>query len=479
MKCNKKLVFLSLLIALGGHTYAVEKNSQINLEIGIKKSAINEIVEKEIPRNFSGDGIYEIANQSGGKNQLLGFGLSLLKNIKSDIPTKAFWKYNLDRGPVFLSAKGNTVSASTDFSGKAGGVLENSSKNVETDFTGNLGVSTAFSITENWQLITKTSPLLNLSNSVLPLQLEIAGIKIDEKISMRSELEKRINPILQKTANDLDREISQFNLRDFIDAQWKNLKDPILINSEYDVWLVARPKKAQYGGIVEKTDRFSIVAGTEAELFLSVGKPENISNLGNLPKIYSQEKENSFTLNLPVILSYNSIKKTLEEKFLNKIFPLFKGGKLTVKNIDLQGENGDLNLKSNFILNIFSILNLEANVAVKGTPKLSQDKKILSLENFSFQVESKNFLVRIADKFFHKKIEKMILEKYLSFNIEKDVPTLKKVLAEKAKTLELSKNILLSTDIQELNIEDISLDEKGIIIYSQITGTSILNINRF
>lgn len=479
MKCNKKLVFLSLLIALGGHTYAVEKNSQINLEIGIKKSAINEIVEKEIPRNFSGDGIYEIANQSGGKNQLLGFGLSLLKNIKSDIPTKAFWKYNLDRGPVFLSAKGNTVSASTDFSGKAGGVLENSSKNVETDFTGNLGVSTAFSITENWQLITKTSPLLNLSNSVLPLQLEIAGIKIDEKISMRSELEKRINPILQKTANDLDREISQFNLRDFIDAQWKNLKDPILINSEYDVWLVARPKKAQYGGIVEKTDRFSIVAGTEAELFLSVGKPENISNLGNLPKIYSQEKENSFTLNLPVILSYNSIKKTLEEKFLNKIFPLFKGGKLTVKNIDLQGENGDLNLKSNFILNIFSILNLEANVAVKGTPKLSQDKKILSLENFSFRVESKNFLVRIADKFFHKKIEKMILEKYLSFNIEKDVPTLKKVLAEKAKTLELSKNILLSTDIQELNIEDISLDEKGIIIYSQITGTSILNINRF
>ncbi|MGL5100746.1 MAG: DUF4403 family protein, partial [Fusobacteriaceae bacterium] len=350
MSYQKKIIFLSLLLLVGSESYSAEKNSQINLEISVKKSAINEILENEIPRNFSGDGIYEVASQGGSKSQLLGLGLSLLKNFKTDIPTRAFWKYSLDRGAIFLSAKGNNISASTDFSGKANGILENSSKNVEADFNGNLGVSTSFNITEEWQLFTKTSPLLNLSNSMLPLQLEIAGLKIDEKISMRSELEKRINPILQKTARDLDTEIAQFNLKEFIDKQWKNLKDPLQINKTYDVWLVARPKKAYYGGIHEKADTFSIVTGTEAELFLSVGKPETIHDLGVLPKIYSQEKENMFTLNLPVILKYNAIKKTLEENFLNKVFKLFRGGELTLKKIDLQGDGRTLNLKSNFIL---------------------------------------------------------------------------------------------------------------------------------
>ncbi|MGL4733060.1 MAG: DUF4403 family protein, partial [Fusobacteriaceae bacterium] len=383
-----------------------------------------------------------------------------------------------DRGPVFLSAKGNNISASTDFAGKASGILENSSKNVEADFNGNLGVSTSINITEEWQLITKTSPLLNLSNSVLPLQLEVAGLKIDEKISMRSELEKRINPILQKTARDLDAEIAQFNLKEFIDRQWKNLIDPIQLDKTYDIWLVARPKKAYYGGIHEKTDTFSVVTGTEAELFLSVGKPENVPDLGNLPKIYSQEKENRFTLNLPVILKYSAIKKTLEENFLNRAFKLFRGGELILNKIDLQGEGGNLHLKSNFILNLFSLLNLEAGVTLYGTPKLSQDKKVLSLENFSFTIESRNFILKIADKFFHKKIEKMILENYLSFNIEKDVPLLQRSLSEKIKTLELDKNILLNSEIQGMSIEDISLDSNGLIIYSQIIGSSHLNIGK-
>ncbi|MGL4402393.1 MAG: DUF4403 family protein [Fusobacteriaceae bacterium] len=478
MSYQKKIIFLSLLLFAGNGSYSAEKNSQINLEISVKKSAINEILENEIPRNFSGDGIYEVASQGGSKSQLLGLGLSLLKNFKTDIPTRAFWKYSLDRGAIFLSAKGNNISASTDFSGKANGILENSSKNVEADFNGNLGVSTSFNITEEWQLFTKTSPLLNLSNSMLPLQLEIAGLKIDEKISMRSELEKRINPILQKTARDLDTEIAQFNLKEFIDKQWKNLKDPLQINKTYDVWLVARPKKAYYGGIHEKADTFSIVTGTEAELFLSVGKPETIHDLGVLPKIYSQEKENMFTLNLPVILKYNAIKKTLEENFLNKVFKLFRGGELTLKKIDLQGDGRTLNLKSNFILSLFSLLNLEAGVTLYGTPQLFEDKKVLSLENFSFKIDSDSFILKIADKFFHKKIEKMILENYLSFNIEKDVPLLQKALSEKVKILELEKNIILNTNIQNLSIEDISIDNNGVIIYSQILGNSILDIKK-
>lgn len=475
----QRLTILSLLIVLGGKTYSVEKSSQINLQVSVKKSAINEIVEREIPRNFTGDGIYEVASQNGAKNQLLGFGLSLLKNVKKDVPTRAFWKYSLDRGPLFLSAKGNNISASTDFKGKVGGVLENSSKNVESDLSGNLGVSSSFRITENWQLVTSTTPVINMSNAVLPLQLEVAGIKIDEKMSVKSELEKRLNPILQKSATDLDRDVAKFNLREFIDAQWKNLREPIKVNDEYDVWLVVRPKKANYGGIQEKSDNFSMVAGTEAELFLSVGKPLNIPDLGVLPKIYPSEKENKFTVNLPVILRYSSIKKTLEENFTNKIFKLFRGGELTLNKIDLQKESENLNLKSNLVLTLFSLLNLEADVTVMGTPKLSEDKKVLSLDNFSFQIESRSFLVKIADKFFHKKIEKMVLENYLSFNMEKDLPILKKTMEEKAKFVQIDKNITLNTDIQDVNIQDISIGSDGIIIYSQILGNSTLNINKF
>ncbi|MGL6130082.1 MAG: DUF4403 family protein [Fusobacteriaceae bacterium] len=474
----KKLILLSLIIFRAELGYSFQDISKINLEISIKKSAINEIVENEIPRNFSGDGVYTVASKNDGRSQLLSLGLSLLKNFKTDIPTKAFWRYSLDRGPIFLSAKKDLISASTDFNGKANGALENSSKNIEANFSGNLGVSTIFKISENWELSTKTSPLLNLSNSVIPLQLDIAGIKIDEKISMRSELEKRITPILQKTARDLDLKISQFNLRKFIDAEWSKLKDPILLDKDSGIWLVVRPKRASYGNILEKTDSFSFIAGTEAELFISVGKPENINQLGNLPKIYYEVKDSNSTLKLPIMIKYTALKKSLEDKFSNKVFKLFKGGEITLKKLDFDGANSNLNLKSDITFNLFSIMNFDANINLSGVPKLSTDKKILSLENFNFNIVSDSVFIKIIDKIFHNKIQNIILENYLSLNIEKDIPVLEKFIAEKAKMVKLGENCVLNTDIQKLNIQNISIDNGGIIIYSELKGNSVLNIQK-
>lgn len=480
MKNFSKLLTLSLMIFAFERAHSAETQSKINLEVSLKKSAIQNIVEKDVPKDFSGNGTLvgsDAASSSG--NKLLGFGLSILKEIKPKLNYNILWKYTLQRGEIDFTVNNNTLLAATPFTGTVTGTLEKGDKGkaVSTNFDGALGVASNFLITPNWDLRAQTSPKLTLNNTTLPLKFDVAGIPINENLNLGHELEKQITPLLTKAGSEIDSKIAEVNLKEYVNREWTLLKEPISVEKDYDAWLVVRPKKASYGNIRAVNDRLNVVVGADTDLALYIGKPTKISPLGELPKINMLERDNDFLINLPVIANYENIQNELNNNIGEKTFPIGYGTKVTINNTTLTGVKDLFNLKTDFVLDVWGMFTLKGVLGAEGKPELTPDKKVLKVENFAFNIASDSFIIRMADKIFHNMILKKIKENYLSLDLSRDIPKLQKIAAEKARSITLSKDMILKNDIKSLDIQDISITEKEIIIFTQIKGSSLLEIN--
>lgn len=469
---KKKLVLLSFLI-LNIVSYG-EVNSKVNIKTNIKKSAVESLVEKDIPSSFTGDENISLGSKSGGN--LLTLGLSFLGSRGSKYSSNVKLNYTVNRGEITFSLNNWNLSGGTSFNGVVVGNLEGSSQKFTTDFKGSLGVNSAISLSENWELSSKTSPNLNLEKVILPVNVTISGFKINENISLREEVARKITPLLVKAGNDIDNKVKEVNLKGLVENYWKTLKEPILLDSESDIWLLVRAKNAYHGPLSSNSENISLTSGVEGDITVFLGKPETVPNLGTLPRLKSTSQDISkFHLNVPGIITYEKLEEFINRSFSNKIFDIFKGVKFESKKTVLEGDNKFLKVKNDFTLKIFSILSLDGTLIAKGTPEI-QEHKVLKVKDFSFELETKSFILKIADRFFHNKIQEIVEENYLTLDFQKDLTGAKKLLQEKVTQLKLKENIVLGTNIEEFRITDIEIKEKEIVVYTYISGDSTLNI---
>lgn len=469
---NKKQILLSfLMVTLGAYS---ENISKINLKTNVKKSAVENFINKEIPETFTGNETISLASNSTG--DILNLGLSLLGRRGSKYSPNIVVNYVVNRGKIAFSLENWNLTGETDFNGTVVGNLQGSNSKFNSNFNGALGVKSNVFLSENWDLITKTSPNLKLDRVILPVNASISGFKINENINIRDQIAKQITPVLNKTAADLDKKIGEINLKSLIENYWKTLKEPILLDKDLDIWLLARPKSAYYGNLSSDTNNISLNSGIEGEFTIFVGKPESVSNLGALPKLKTTSQDISkFNLNIPGVIKFSKLENILNQNFANKIFDIFTGVKLENKKINLQGDNKELKLKTEFSLKIFNIFSMDGILIGKGTPEIFENKE-LQIKGFTFEIESESFILNLLDKFFHKKIQGIVEKNYLTLDFEKDLTGIKKLLQEKTAHFKINEALHLNSSIDELKISNVEIRDQEIIIYTSILGSSVLDI---
>ncbi|WP_297597239.1 DUF4403 family protein [uncultured Cetobacterium sp.] len=476
----KRHYFIFLILAIcSSNLYSIENpTSKIDIDISLKKSIVENIINKELPNTIedSGSGTQIFA---GNNNNLLSVGLDILGAVDkkfSQFSESFMWAYKINRTPIVFSAQGQEVQAVTNFTGLFKANWNKQKQGTEINLDGDAGIKSRVSITPNWTIESYSSPFLNISNNTIPLTLNVYGLKLKTDINIADSLEKSVVSKLKVATKDLDSKISSFNLRELVEKYWLQLKEPILINPQYNLWLTANLNSARYSDLVSTDDRLGIKVGADAQIQLYFGEKPSPLNLTALPPINFGFVDNNFNIFLPVSSSYSSLNEVINKNLPKENFKVIPGVYSHIDNIALSNLNNELYITSDFSVSILNFLKPTGIIKATIKPNFDANTETLSSENFDYVLETNSFMLSIANKLFKNKIRKNIIENYLSFNTSKEINLAKDFLQQKLGYIEVDKNVHLKTNISDLKIMDVSLNENRISITFNILGKSSLEI---
>ncbi|MEG0135267.1 MAG: DUF4403 family protein [Cetobacterium sp.] len=468
MNLNKKfkiIIFTTLLInhtTLLANTTTQDEISKIDLTISTKKSTIENILNQEIPKLINDSGSGNEIIEKNSNNKLLNLGISLLDKVhkKSLDKIQNFkWKYSIQRDDINFSANNRTIEALANFNGTVLASLEETnSEELKSDISGTIGIKTDLSIDENWNLLSSSSPIFKLSDANIPLNFDLKGIKIKKNINLSHDIEKHIDPILKKTISKVDEYVKDFKLHSFIEEKWQILKNPILINKNYRVWLLLNPVNTRYSDFMTNQDNLGVKIGLDSYVSLYLGDKPNPLIQSNLPPIKYGTVDDNFNMILPIYTTYNYINEILEETFNGDSYPINSFSKVRVEDINFLGTTNKLNLNAKVIFTLFEFLDFKGIInCFFTTPG----------EDFDYTLKTNNFILKIVDSFFHSTIKKAIENKIISE---------KNNLKDKMSEVIIDKNTTLKNKIITLEIKSITTENESIKILTTITGTSTLEI---
>ncbi|MGL4989234.1 MAG: DUF4403 family protein [Cetobacterium sp.] len=472
------LYFIALNCIVNSSLYSKENISKVDLEISLKKASIEAIINKELPLVIedSGSGS-EILK--GKKNKLLDAGLGLLGAIDKKLaqPAESFvWSYKINRSPISFDAEGQTVQAVTDISGLFKANWNKSKEGTEMLLSGTAGIKSNISISPDWGLESKSEPFLNISNNKIPLKLDVLGLKLDTEINIGSSLEKSISSNLARATKELDSKIEAFDLKSLVEKNWLALKEPILLNPDYKLWLTVNPKSARYSDVVSFDENISIKVGTDVDLQMYFGEKPASLNLKELPKMNFGFVEDNFNIILPVSASYSTLTDILNKNFSNKEFIVLNNIGATLHDIVLSSKDSTLNLKGEFALSIFNFTYPKGIITASLKPNLNKENGTLSSEDFDYVFESDSKILNWLNKMFKNQIKNILVNKYLVFDPAKEISVAKNVLEAKVKNVKLENGVYLKSTVNSFKIREVEVTPDYLSVTFNTAGKSNIEV---
>ncbi len=254
-----------------------------------------------------------------------------------------------------------------------------------------ISISSLLSVLPNHQVQTTTR-----LNSVTPIdKCQVTLLQND----MTGQVMDSIKASLQNYCVTFDQFVQTLNNNPLL-QQWRNGGSRVMPVSNYG-FLNLNPTALRIG-------RFNVVKDT---LFFSLGfngSPKFSSDSNRLvthaalPAISNTDYNGNISTYLDAVYEYKFFNKLLNDSLSNKPFEV-DGRTFVIKNVNVSGTNtGKVQVDVSFTGNRKGILHLS------GTPLLDSSRQVLSMPDISFDVDTKDMMLRIAQNLFHKKIMKQL-----------------------------------------------------------------------
>lgn len=421
----------------------VQPASTITLPIEIKLDNYIKNAEKTIPLIFKED-----------KDQCEGMSVS----------------YIFERNPLLLGSATNKLLL--ELSGKYGIKISYCPKCTDLfNDKGNCVVPRVFAscgINEPLRKIKiSTSTSLNISPDYkIKSQTNIDDVNSEDKCEVTfikydatSLLEKEMKKALLDVTKDLDKKIEEFPLEKEAQSIWKQMNEPIEIKELGYLYL--NPTKISKSDIQINSSTVQLQLNIEA--YPKVELEKRNSKTQNLPALENAQKTEGFNIHLDINGLYNSFNQLLKKNCDGKeIF--IKKNKIIIDSVRIWGASEQkLSFKVSFSGSKQGIL------FINGTPTYNDSTQEISFPDLTFDLETKNKLLKSAKWIFDDLITTKIREQ-AHYNIGRELIEQKKLL-EKEMNRQITKEISLKTKITTLKIVAIVPDTDKIRISTNATGT--------
>lgn len=295
--------------------------------------------------------------------------------------------------------------------------------------------SSIINLQPNWQFKSKTTLQKIKANS----PCKVTFISYDATEMLIEEVE----PILKDLEKDIDKSIQEVELRSTIEDVWQSLETPIDLDG-YG-FLMLNPKKIAMDDLQFKGNK--ALLSVNLELTPQINFDTTSLKHTPLPNLSKFTDKSGFEMTLDIQAKYDSIDQVLKRELVGQTF-----------NIDKRVIHFE-------DVSIFSTENQKINIALKisgsakgtlyftGTPVFHSSTQELSIPDLTFNIKTRNALLKSAKWLFNEKIEQK-LQDATKINLAQQLLTLQHEI-EKELNQEITDGVNLYGKMNKLEILDI------------------------
>ena len=420
-----------------------QEKSEINVPIQVDLTSYLKEAEKQTPKTFEDE-----VKQCEGIS---------------------FW-YKLERNPLEFDGKDNNLllelsgkyAIKLNYCPKCTGMFTDEDHCITPRIYASCGVgepmrkikvstSTALSIASNYQLQAKTE--VKEIETIDKCQITVF------KVDATKKLEEEMAKALKDVTKDIDKKIADTDVKKQVADIWKQLNTPISIADMG--YFSLNPSSLSISNPEFSKNKLNLIVSINAyPKVLLETKNTPIPPLPNLTNI--KEKNSGFSIHLDINGSYQAINNLLSKNINGKEI-LLKKEKIILDSVKILGaSNKQLSFQVHFSGKRSGILYLI------GTPTFDKEKQVISFPDLTFDIDTKNKLIKSAAWLFDNMITDKIREAAI-YDLKNDLKN-NKTLVEKELNRDLDKNIRMNTKITSIAIDGIYPMNNELLIQSSLIG---------
>ena len=328
-----------------------------------------------------------------------------------------------------------------------------------------LNMSSSFKLEKNWDLTTKT--IVNTYEWTERPVIKAGGITIPVE-TLTNFIVFVFNSNILKS---IDKKITEkVDLRTTMMGKWSEFHDPIHANADYDIWIKMQPKSLVATPISANGKEMKFGIGLNAIIESYVGiQPDSNKVKSPLPDFKTVQKiDPNFSIYSNIEVPFT---KMTDIANIMVVGQEFTKGKKTVKidSVLIWGQNEKLVVKASLSGSV------KGNVYCLGTLNLIDSTQTLKIENFDFEMSTKNKLLKSANWLMHKGFLKKI-EPMLTIPLNEQVDSMMTMTNELLSNYKYDKGMYLKGKLNKIQLQKITMTKDGFIISGKIDGEMRVDI---
>ena len=336
----------------------------------------------------------------------------------------------------------------------------------ELNFEFNVKFGSKFSIAPNWEANVQSFPIGY--EWIKKPTVRLAGFDI----SVAGLVERALNSKQDAILKSLDDAVRKnVEIKKYIVQAWNTAMQPYLLSDKYRTWLKITPTELQMTPLISVNNKVKATIGIKAITETVTGTKPTFLPVITVPdlKLVSSIPDN-FQVGIMAEIPLSEAAKLTGDTLIGQNFS-FKDGKYNVQvtDIDIYGDNEKMVIKSGLKGNI------NGQIYFKGTPAYDPIKKTVYLDNFDYDLKTKNFLVGAANWLFQGVFAKNMKES-MTFNIGGQIEDMKKQMQANLNK-QVSKGITLNGNILDLTPDKVYLTPNSIICVINAKGKLDIKID--
>jgi len=287
-------------------------------------------------------------------------------------------------------------------------------------------------------------------------------------IKPRGIVEEITQP-LQRTLSDLiNRKLNgKFPLESRVAGIWNDVQKPILLDRNYNAWLVVTPREVLLYPLYARNNRVKLSVGLKSFAELVMGPEPPARAPVPLPGLKpANGADRTFRVALNTDLYYRDILNIASPLLLNK--ELGSNGKSVIlKDLDLFG-NGD-----RLIIKVETTGSLNGIFYLTCRPVFDPRTGVFSVEDVDFDMQTRSLLLKSADWFLHGSIRDSIREK-LNMNLTQRLAQARELAGKAMARVNLAENVFFTGNIKSLRLNDVIVQKDKLSIQVCAEGESAI-----
>jgi len=336
-------------------------------------------------------------------------------------------------------------------------------------------------INEDWKLVSKTR--FGFSWVEGPwIDADAHGER--ERINLHPVIDLfagwRLRNLLREYAERVDNTLSKFDIRAHLEAAWRRIHQPVQLASNPPIWLSVAPVSLGVGPPRSEGNDLQITPTLVATLRGQVGdKPAEIEPVPALPKNRRNLESGQIEIQLPVLVEYSYLNGIVRNRVVGRTFEFKNGARATIKDAKVSAAGNRLVAQLDFDADRIPghfVSAASGTVYLSGRLVLDSGSSRLSVQDFDYELATKEHLHKVADWLVHDTFVQRVQER-LVFDLSKAISPVRDRVEKGFAGIELSKGMTLTASVQDWAVDpDPLVGETGISILVRIKGNARVDV---